>query len=199
MISKVFSDFLRNIIMNSKVIIPIVVSITIIIIAFSIIETGTIKENPPASEKEFPDDPKLQKIMEDKIKNDNSEKPYVPKEREWIRSGPFLVDRSEYVLGEKVFINMDNIPENVKGEIRFVKIFNSTHNQPYKSIAFDGSKKQNNFYLPIYPSFTRGFCTSESLVGDWKVVFGGTPFDNLDFKIVNQILPGMENQFEPVC
>ena len=137
--------------------------------------------------------------MEDKIKNDNSEKPYVPKEREWIRSGPFLVDRSEYVLGEKVFINMDNIPENVKGEIRFVKIFNSTHNQPYKSIAFDGSKKQNNFYLAIYPSIPLGFCTADSLVGDWKVVFTGTPFDAVDFKFVNQILPGMENQFEPVC
>jgi len=185
--------------MNSKVIIPIVVSITIIIIAFSIIQTGTIKESPSASEKEFPDDPKLQKIMEDKIKNDNSEKPYVPKEREWIRSGPFLVDRSEYVLGEKVFVNMDNISENVKGEIRFVKIFNSTHNQSYKSIVFDGSKKQNNFYLAIYPSIPLGFCTADSLVGDWKVVFAGTPFNTIDFKIVNQILPGMQNQFEPVC
>ena len=185
--------------MNSKVIIPIVVSIIIIIIAFSIIQTGEIKESPPVSEKEFPDNPMLQKIMEDKIKNENSENPYVPNEREWIRSGPFLIDRSEYWLGEKVFINIDNIPENVKGEIRFTKIVNSTHNQPYKSIVFDGSKKQNNFYLPIYPSLPRGFCTSDSLVGDWKLIFTGTPFDSLDFKIVNQIIPGLEEQFESVC
>jgi len=175
------------------------VSITIIIIVFSIIQTGAIKESPPASEKEFPDDPILQKIMNDKIENDNSENPYKPKEREWIQSGPFSVDRSEYALGEKIFIKMDNIPKNVKGEIRFVKNFNSTHEQPYKSIAFDGSKKQTNFYLAIYPSIPLGFCTSDSLVGDWKVVFSGTPFDSLDFKILNQFLPGMEKQFEPVC
>ena len=173
--------------------------ITVIIIAFAIIQTGVIKENPSTSEKEFPNDPILQKITNDRIENENSESPYVPKDREWIRSGPFSIDRSEYVLGEKVFINIDDIPENVKGEIKFVKIFNSTHDHPYKSIGFDGSKKQNNLYLPIYPSIARGFCTSDSLVGDWRVDFTGTPFDSLGFKITSQILPGMENQYEPVC
>ena len=47
------------------------------------------------------------------MKNEKSDNPYVPKEREWIQSGPFQIDRSEYVLGEKVFINVNDLPKNV--------------------------------------------------------------------------------------
>ena len=153
--------------MNKNIVITVSVIITIAIIVFGLTQISTVEEkNNSYTEGSTEIQPMLEKIKEDKIKNDNSENPYVPKEREWIRSGPFLIDRSEYVLGEKVFINMDNIPENVKGEIRFIKIVNSTHHQPYKSIVFDGSKKQNNFYLPIYPSIPLGFCTAASIVGD---------------------------------
>ena len=34
---------------------------------------------------------------DDKIKNDNSDNPYIPSPREWISSGPFKIDRSEYL------------------------------------------------------------------------------------------------------
>jgi len=114
-------------------------------------------------------------------------------------SGPFLIDRSEYVLGEKIFVNVGNLPENIKGEIRFEKIFNSTHNHKYKALKFDSSKPQSNFYLSIYPSIPKGFCTSESLVGEWEVIFDGTPFEKLKFKIIDKMIPGMENQFRPLC
>ena len=185
--------------MNGKIVISISITITIVIIAFSIIQSGEIKENPPAIEESDTMNPLLEKIKQDKIKNDNSEKPFIPKEREWIKSGPFSIDRSEYVLGEKIFINIENLPKNVKGEMRFIKIYNETHNQPYKSIPFDGSKPQNNFYLPVYPSMPRGFCTADSLVGEWKLIFVGTPVDSLDFKIINQIMPGSEKFFKAVC
>ena len=186
--------------MNNKIIISISAIVIFTIIVFSITQID-INEKESTTHLEQSDEINsiLEKIKQDKIDNDNSENPYIPKEREWIRSGPFSIDRSEYVLGERVFINMDNLPENVKGEITFTKIINSTHHQPYKSIQFDGSKNQNNFYLPIYPSIPKGFCTSESLIGNWKVIFVGTPFNSLDFKIINQIIPGMENQFEDVC
>jgi len=188
--------------MDYKIIISILIAIVIVItiVTFSLTQNESIqkeKETMIGVTNEISS--MLQKIEEDKIKNDNSDNPFVPKEKEWIRSGPFLIDRSEYVLGEKIFINLDRISENTKGKMKFVKVYNSTHSQLYKEIAFDGSKPQNNFYFGIYPSIALGFCTSESLIGEWKVIFEETPFDSLDFKIVNQIIPGMENQFESVC
>jgi len=186
--------------MDYKTIISILIAIVIVItiVTFSLTQNESIQKETMIDETNEISS-MLQKIKEDKIKNDNSDNPFVPKEKEWIRSGPFLIDRSEYVMGEKIFVNLDNLPENMKGEMRFVKHYNSTHNQQYKIIGFDGSKPQNNFYLGIYPSLSRGFCTSDSLVGEWELMFSGTPYDSLDFKIVNQIIPGMENQFESVC
>ena len=186
--------------MNKNIVVTISVIITITIIAFSLTQISTIEEgNNSHMEESNEIQPMLEKIKQDKIKNDNSDNPYVPKDREWIQSGPFLIDRSEYVLGEKIFVNIEYLPENIKGEIRFEKILNSTHNHQYKALQFDGSKLQNNFYLAIYPSLTRGFCTSDSLVGEWELIFDGTPYEKLKFEILDKMIPGMENQFEPVC
>ena len=185
--------------MNSKVIVPIVVSITIIIIAFSIIQTGSIKESPPAIEKEFPDDPKLQKIMEDKIKNDNSENPFVPKEREWIESGPFKIDRSSYLLGEKIFFNIDQLSLSDKGKVIILRPLNDTHYTNYYSMPFDGSKNRNNFYLTPDLSIVKKICNKDELVGDWKIIFEGTNYSFLEFKIIDQILPGNEKRYEEKC
>ena len=186
--------------MNKNIVITISVIIIITIIAFSLTQISTIEEeNNSYMEVSNEIQPVLEKIKQDKIKNDNLDNPYVPKEREWISSGPFLIDRSEYVLGEKIFVNIQNLPENIKGEMIFVKYINSTHHQPYKTIGFDGSLQQNNFYLGVYPSLSRGFCTADSLIGEWELIFQGVPIESLKFKFVNQILPGMEENFRPVC
>jgi len=186
--------------MNNKIIILISIVITISIVAFTTTQIEIIEEESKSYIEESDQIASvLQKIEEDKIKNDNSDNPYVPKEREWISSGPFLIDRSEYVLGEKIFVNVQNLPENIKGEMIFVKYFNSTHHQPYKTIGFDGSKPHSNFYLGVYPSLSRGFCTSDSLVGEWELILSGTIFESLKFKILDKIIPGLEEQFEAVC
>ena len=186
--------------MNNKIIILISIVITISIVAFTTTLIEIIEEESKSYIEESDQIASvLQKIEEDKIKNDNSDNPYVPKEREWISSGPFLIDRSEYVLGEKIFVNVQNLPENIKGEMIFVKYFNSTHHQPYKTIGFDGSKPHSNFYLGVYPSLSRGFCTSDSLVGEWELILSGTIFESLKFKILDKMIPGLEEQFEAVC
>ena len=186
--------------MNKNIVITISSIITIGIIAYSLTQVSTIEEqNTSYIEKSDEISGMLEKIKQDKIQNDDSDDPYKPKDREWIQSGPFVIDRSEYVLGEKIFVNVGNLPENIKGEIRFEKIFNSTHNHKYKALKFDSSKPQSNFYLSIYPSIPKGFCTSESLVGEWEVIFDGTPYEKLKFEILDKMIPGMENQFKPVC
>ena len=82
----------------------------------------------------------------------------------------------------------------------FSKIINSTHILPYHKIQFDGSQKNTaNLYFGLYPSKLLGICTGEELSGDWKVIFSGTNYENLKFKIKNQIVPGTEERFQSVC
>ena len=207
--------------MNAKIVIPISVIITIVIVVFSltqndIIEKQTfpvisevpeIDELPGISEEGEIDilneiQSRLDKIKTDKIKNDNSYQPYIPTEREWIQSGPFQIDKSEYALGEKIFVNIIGLKKNDKGTMIFTKIINSTHIFEYKKINFDGSTPQQNFYLGIHLSEARGICTVDQLLGDWELRFVNDAegkFDKLDFKIKNQIIPGQEPKYEAVC
>ena len=141
----------------------------------------------------------LEKVKQDKIKNEESDEKYTPKDREWVQSGPFFMDRSEYVLGEKVFINIENIDKNTKGKMIFSKIINSTHNQVYKEVNFDGSKSQQNFYVAIYPSVPQNFCTVDELIGDWEIILAGTELENFKFKILDKMLPGADRLFQTVC
>ena len=199
--------------MNAKIVIPISVIITIVIVVFSltqseIIEKQTSEEIIQGSlEMYSPDEDRdsskiqsmLDKIKNDKIKNDNSYEPYIPTEREWIESGPFQIDKSEYAIGEKIFINIINLNENTKGTMTFTKIINSTHVFEYETIRFDGSLPQQNFYLALNLNKFLGICTTDMLIGDWKLIFDGTIFESLKFKVKSQIIPGLEKQFEPVC
>ncbi len=48
----------------------------------------------------------------DKIEKINLENEYSPKEREWITSGPFQIDRSQYAIGEKIFLIIGGLNVN---------------------------------------------------------------------------------------
>jgi hypothetical protein len=188
--------------MNNKIVIPVSIIITILIVVFSftqneIIENETLPEINDSSEI----DTMINKIKKDKIENDGSENPYKPTEREWVQSGPFKIDRSQYALGEKLFVNVMKLDKNVKGEMQFTKIINNSHSWIYKTIDFDGSKPQQNFYLGFDLFDKRGICTADQLVGDWEVRFVGDKgeFESIEFKIINQTIPGKYDRFTPVC
>ena len=69
--------------MNAKIVIPISVIITIVIVVFSLTQIETIeKETPPQIEETSKIDSMLQQIKEDKIKNDNSNNPICIQRRE---------------------------------------------------------------------------------------------------------------------
>ena len=182
--------------MNAKIVISISVIITIVIVVFSL--TQIEKETSRQFEESSKIDSMLQQIKEEKIKNDNSENPYVQKEREWITSGPFKIDRSEYVLGEKIFVNMDELSLHEKGEIIFLRPVNSTDYSPYHINSFDGKQKTNYYFTPELSHF-RGICSTDELIGNWKVVFEGTAYSDLKFKVSKEIIPGDEERYEPVC
>ena len=80
------------------------------------------------------------------------------------------------------------------------KTYKLVGDKNYKEINFDGSKKQNNFYLAIYPNQFKKMCTTDDLIGEWKVVFRGTDYDNIKFRVSNEVIvPGEESRYEPVC
>ena len=197
---KVFRYFLMYDAMNNlKIVIPVFIIITIVVIIFNLTQSKINEEHMEEIENLSEIQNKLDTIKKEKSDNDNSDNPYMPKEREWIQSGPFKIDRSEYVVWEKIFINIEEIDKFTKGQMVFYKLINNTHGYTYKTIAFDGSKPQQNLYLSLDLSELRGICTVDMLVGDWELIFEGTNFESLKFKVTDQIIPGMEKRYEPIC
>jgi len=150
----------------------------------------------------MPDDevtPEVQAKL-DEIEKINLENEYSPKPREWITSGPFQIDRSEYVLGEKIFLVIGGLQYNEKGQIAFLRPLNDTHYEVYQTIPFDGAKKNAfNYYIQPQISKIRGICSPDDITGNWNVVFRGTSYPNLEFKITDEILPGEEDSYKSVC
>jgi len=143
------------------------------------------------------DNPEIQEKL-DEIKNIADESEYKPLPREWITSGPFQIDRSEYAIGESVFIRMGGIEVNEKGQIAIYRPLNSTHHKVYFTIPFDGTDKSaTNTYFTPQINAKRGICSTDDLTGDWFMVFRGTDHPNLEFEINKKVLPGTD--IKTVC
>ncbi len=137
----------------------------------------------------------------DEIKNKVDESGYykVPP-IEWITSGPFQIDRSEYIIGQKIFIRIGELDLDEKGQVAFLRPLNETHVSVYQTIPFDGMKKPAfNFYIHPSLSPVLEICTLDDIVGEWTVVFRGTSYPNLKFEVTNEILPGEADAYVPVC
>ena len=196
--------------MNNKIIsiVAVIISISIIIFAISELQTDEKKVSEQSmseqsmseqsmseqsmSEQSMSEEiqSKLDKIEKDRIENLNSEQPYIPAERDWPTSGPFKIDRSQYLLGEKIFVNIDTLTLSDKGTMIFLRPVNDTSYEKYYSMPFDGSRDRNNFYFTPDLSIARGICDKSQLIGDWKVTFEGTNYQALEFKVIDKILPG---------
>ena len=143
--------------------------------------------------------PEVQEKLDDieKIKLENE---YSPSPREWITSGPFQIDRSKYVVGEKIFLVIGGLESQEKGQVAFLRPLNDTHKKVYQTVPFDGTKKNAfNYYIQPQLSKVAGICTIDDIAGDWTVVFRGTDYANLEFEITDKILPGDEDNYQSVC
>ena len=186
--------------MNNKIIsiVAVIISVSIIIFAISEVQTdeknvlqqSMDEENVLQQSMDEEIQSKLDKIKQDRIENLNSEQPYSPAERDWPTSGPFKIDRSQYLLGEKIFVNIDTLALSDKGKMTFLRPLNDTHYKTYYSMPFDGTRDRNNFYFTPDLSVARGICDKTQLIGDWKVIFEGTNYPDLEFKVIDRILPG---------
>ena len=180
-----------------KVLIIGIASLIIIIAAVISIQNNLVNSN--VEEIEYVEsNEEIDKLLLE-IKQKSETNIYQPQPREWQISGPFSIDRKEYVLGEKIFININGLKVTDQGQIAIVKIFNQTHFKPYIVIPFDGSQKnQINFYAEPSISKNRGICSSEDIVGDWMVIFENTQYMPIFFEINDMVIPGDEEKFSRI-
>lgn len=142
----------------------------------------------------------IESIIEEKYDNiKSSDDNWKPSEREWQSSGPFSIDRKEYILGEKIFLIAENIDFKENGQIVFLRTLNSTHYSVWKTFPFDGMQK-TAFSIYFEPRIQGeiGICSKQDLIGDWKVFFKGVDYDTISFRIIDKILPGDEAKFNKV-
>ena len=146
---------------------------------------------------------KLDKIEEktDEQKSNSNLTVYDPaRTREWPASGPFQIDRNLYYLGEKIFININDLRMDEIGSILIIKPINSTHFKTFQEIPFDGSKKNVfNYYYEPKLSLAKNICNVNELLGEWQVIFINTNYPPINFQVINQTIPGDENKFGTVC
>ena len=121
-------------------------------------------------------------------------------EEKWQRSGSFEVDKSQYNMGEKIFLSTSNLLPEDKGTVQFLRPLNDTHHKLYIKIPFDGMQRtQFNYYFePRYNEY-RGICSMDDVAGNWIVKFSGTQYEDINFEILAQSSSWDNRTFEPIC
>ena len=113
---------------------------------------------------------------------------------QWSISGPFAIDKSKYRLGEDFFLSVHGLKPNEAGNILIVQ----PNGDIWTAIPFNGSLKSDfNYYNKPDTDAVKKIFKPEDLIGTWKVVFQGVAYDPLSFEIVNEFLPGAENDIVP--
>ena len=117
--------------------------------------------------------------------------------KDWYRSGPFAINKSEYKIGENVFMIAQNLTPSDSGKAVFVLPNGTTK---YIVIPFDGTQKSgfNQYFKPSI-SKARHICNTDDLVGEWTIVFQGTDYQPLKFTILNETVPSEIGNFQRVC
>ena len=119
---------------------------------------------------------------------------------EKVTSGPFSIDKSEYNVGEKIFVVVNNLKEEDKGKVIFFRPLNNTAWSNYITMDFDGTNKtQFNLYFELKLSELKNICSTNDLAGEWVVKFIGTEYLDINFKVMNQTSSWDKRTFDPVC
>tara|TARA_B110000438_G_scaffold177035_1_gene169201 strand:+ start:295 stop:789 length:495 start_codon:yes stop_codon:yes gene_type:complete len=119
---------------------------------------------------------------------------------EWMKSGSFEIDKSEYNIGEKIFLSTTNLLPGDKGTVQFLRPINDTHHKSYIKIPFDGmAKSKFNYYFEPRFNKNTGICSTNDLAGNWVVKFIGTEYKDMNFKIHNKTSDWDDRMFEPIC
>ena len=108
------------------------------------------------------------------------------------RLGGLVINKDKYLLGEKVFYKISNIPMGLKGELHFY----TPNGVLYKVLFFDGDEKSS--YKDYFrPQLLRVLflCEKEDIIGEWTVLFAGFPGERINFEVMAETLPGYEQHY----
>jgi hypothetical protein len=117
--------------------------------------------------------------------------------KDWYRSGPFAINKQEYRTGENIFLAVEGLMPNDMGNIVFVLPNGTTK---YISVPFDSAQKSSfNYYFKPSISKARSICSTDDIIGNWTIIFQGTQYEPLKFRILNDTIPSEQGNFQRVC
>jgi hypothetical protein len=107
----------------------------------------------------------------------------------WVTSGPFSINKSQYKLGENIFMIVSGLKPTDVGEIDMV----DPKGDIFSRIPFNGTMKSSfkQFFKPDTEA-KYGLCNATDLVGHWYIAFKGIPYKSIPFEIINEYIPGEE-------
>ena len=102
------------------------------------------------------------------------------------------ITKDAYLLGENVFLNVQNIPPGLKDAL----LFYTPEGKMYLSLTFDGDERSSfkHYFRPSLQK-TVGICDKEQLIGKWSVLFAGLSDEKLHFEVTSETLPGSEEYY----
>ena len=115
-------------------------------------------------------------------------------------SGDFRIDKTQYNIGEKIFLDMDYIGSDDKGTVYILRPLNDTHRITYITIPFNGENNNSfSYYFEAKLDERKRVCSIDDLDGIWSIVFDGTNYPNIEFEVKNQISDWDERNYDPIC
>ena len=117
--------------------------------------------------------------------------------KDWNRSGPFAINKKEYKIGENIFLIAEGLAPADKGKIIFV--FPNVTRQ-YFSLPFDSEQKSTfNYYFKPMLSKSKKICSTDELIGEWTILFKGTDYKPIKFRILNDTMQTEVGSFQKIC
>ena len=104
------------------------------------------------------------------------------------------INKDKYLLGENIYVIVTDVPNNLKTKALF---YTPTGKQFYE-INIDG-EKNSSFKQYFKPQLlqNRSLCDVNELIGKWSVTFLGLPGEMMQFEVVDEYLPQMEQHYTP--
>ena len=109
----------------------------------------------------------------------------------WVISGPFSINKSQYILGENIFMVVSDLKPTDVGEIDVIAPNGAT----FGKIPFNGTMKSSfkQFFKPNTLA-SLGLCSATDLVCQWNLIFRGVTYKSISFEVKNEYLPGESNK-----
>lgn len=112
-----------------------------------------------------------------------------------VTSGPFMINNSTYRLGDNVFMTVTGLKPTDVGKIVVLDPKGGTFTQ----VPFNGTMKSDfNYFFKPNTERIEKLCTPQDLVGNWTIVFQGTKYNSIPFKIINEWVEGSQAEIKAI-